>query len=80
MNGFGNIIQFMFFIIIILVMAKIFGFADNGFAVIAACVIGGVAYALIYLVSSKLRDKKEVKTSGNALKRGNAGARKKRQK
>lgn len=61
---FGRIIQFMFFIIVILVMAKIMGFADNGVAVIAACVIGGLVYILIFALSSKISNAKKTKNEG----------------
>ena len=80
MNGFGNIIQFMFFIVIILIMAKVLGFADNGFAVIAACVVGGLAYGLIYFISSKISGRKKAKQSINTLKRGNTSGRNKTNK
>lgn len=52
----GSIIQFMIFMIIILVMAKVMGFADNGTAVLAACGIGGAAYVLIFIISTKLHN------------------------
>lgn len=68
MNYFGNAIQFMFFIVVILIIAKIFGFADNGTAVIAACVIGGLAYGVLYFIFSKLRNRKEEKKSESPLK------------
>ena len=83
MGGVGGIIQFFFFILLILVMAKIFGFADNGIAVIGSVVIGGIAYGLIYFISSKIRAGRPAKNNnnkGNTLKRGNARARKKMDK
>lgn len=80
MNGFGNIIQFMFFILVILIMAKVLGFADNGFAVIAACVVGGLVYGLIYFISSKISSRKNEKKNINTLKRGNTSGRNKTNK
>lgn len=58
MNNLGSILQFMFFIIAILIMSKVLGFADNGTAVIIACVVGGLAFVLINIVSSKLKERK----------------------
>ena len=69
MNGLGGIIQFMLFIIVILIMAKLFGFADNGIAVLAACVLGGLVYGLIYLISNNIRKRREYKASEDAFKR-----------
>lgn len=57
----SKIIQFMIFVIFILIMAKVFGFADNGYMVLIAVLGGGAVFILIMIVSTQITNHRKAK-------------------
>lgn len=58
----SKIIQFMIFVIFILIMSKVFGFSDNGSMVLLAVVGGGAVFILIMVVSTQITNRRKAKS------------------